>query len=128
MLNRIYDDALRPLGINTTQKSLLTTIGRFPGGIEAVRLSELQAMERSTLSRNLTTLESAGYLETATDGRDRRRRIVSLTDAGRSLVVRSESYWADAQQRVMDALGPERAHELAAVLASAERTVRELER
>ena len=32
LLNRIYDDALRPLGINTMQKSLLTNIGRTPEG------------------------------------------------------------------------------------------------
>ncbi len=67
MLNRIYDDALRPLGINTLQKSLLTNIGRTPAGADTGELCQRLALDRSTLTRNLTTLERMGFVTTAMD-------------------------------------------------------------
>ena len=64
LLNRIYDDALRPLGINTMQKSMLTIIGRFPTGLDTADLCQRLALDRSTLTRNLTTLEQMGLVST----------------------------------------------------------------
>jgi DNA-binding MarR family transcriptional regulator len=127
LLNRIYDDALRPLGINVLQKSLLTNIGRHPGGIDFARLSDLLAMDRSTLTRNLTTLESSGYVHVSPGTRDRRKRVVELTDAGRAAVDASEPLWRGAQRRVVDTLGFARAQELTSLLASVELTIRELD-
>ncbi|HET9659209.1 MAG TPA: MarR family winged helix-turn-helix transcriptional regulator [Thermomicrobiales bacterium] len=127
LLNRIYDDALRPLGINTMQKSLLTNIGRTAGGTDFAELSERLAMDRSTLTRNLTTLETAGFVSVTPDEHDRRKRHVCLTDAGRRTVIESEPLWRDAQLRVVEALGFERAEKLTTLLASVEQTVRELD-
>lgn len=128
LLNRIYDDALRPLGITTMQKSLLTNIGRQPGGIDFADLSTLLAMDRSTLTRNLATLESAGFIAVAAGDPDRRKRLVTLTVLGKQTVADSDPLWNSAQQRMIDALGFDRAAELVSVLASVERTVRELDR
>ena len=127
LLNRIYDDALRPLGINTMQKSLLSNIGRVPVGIDFAQLSERLALDRSTLTRNLTTLEAAGYVHVSPDEHDRRKRIVTLTESGRETVAASEPLWRDAQVRVVEALGLERAEELTTLLASVEHIVRELD-
>jgi DNA-binding MarR family transcriptional regulator len=127
LLNRVYDDALRPLGINTMQKSLLTNIGRHADGIDFAALSELLAVERSTLTRNLTHLEDAGFVSVARDKRDGRRRVVKLTDSGRETVAASDPLWRDAQRRVVEALGFERAAEMTALLASVEQIVRELD-
>jgi DNA-binding MarR family transcriptional regulator len=127
LLNRIYDDALRPLGINTMQKSLLSNIGRLPAGTGFAELSERLALDRSTLTRNLTTLETAGFVSVTPDEHDRRKRHVCLTEAGRRTVVESEPLWRDAQRRVVDALGFDRAEELTTLLASVEQIVRELD-
>ncbi len=127
LLNRIYDDALRPIRIKPMQKSLLTNIGRHPDGIDFARLSDLLAMDRSTLTRNLTTLESAGYVQVSPGTRDRRKRVVALTDAGREILAASEPLWRDAQRKVVDTLGYERAQELTSLLASVELTIRELD-
>lgn len=127
LLNRIYDDALRPLGINTAQKSLLSNIGKFPQGIDFTQLSERLAMDRSTLTRNLTTLESAGYVRVQPGQHDRRKRVVTLTENGRDIVDRSEPLWREAQLEVMNAVGFERAEALSNLLASVERIVRELD-
>jgi DNA-binding MarR family transcriptional regulator len=127
LLNRVYDDALRPLGINTMQKSLLTNIGRHPEGIDFAALSDRLAMDRSTLTRNLTHLEDAGFVSVARDEQDGRKRVVALTDSGRETVAASDPLWSDAQRRVVEALGFERAAEMTTLLASVERIVRELD-
>jgi DNA-binding MarR family transcriptional regulator len=127
IFNRIYDDALRPLGINTMQKSMLSNIGRHPDGVDFAQLSELLALDRSTLTRNLMTLESAGYVSVTPDEHDHRKRHVVLTPAGQATLAASEPLWRDAQRRVVDALGFDRAEELATLLASVELIVRELD-
>jgi len=127
LLNRFYDDALRPLGINTMQKSLLTTIRRSPEGADFAELSKRLAMDRSTLTRNLSTLENAGLVSVVPHEHDRRKRVVSLTETGRQTETASISLWRDAQERVIDALGFERAEELTTLLASVEQTMRELD-
>ena len=127
LLNRIYDDALRPLGINTMQKSLLTNIRRSPDGADFGELSDRLAMDRSTLTRNLSTLEHAGLVAVAPNEHDGRKRVILLTDAGRHTETASVALWRDAQDRVVDALGFERAKELTTLLASVEQTMRELD-
>lgn len=127
LLNRIYDDALRPLGINTMQKSLLTNIRRSPDGADFSELSDRLAMDRSTLTRNLSTLENAGLVAVVPDRHDRRKRVITLTETGRQTETASVPLWRDAQGRVVDALGYERAKALTALLASVEQTMRELD-
>lgn len=127
LLNRIYDDALRPLGINTMQKSLLTSISRAPGSIDSSQLCQRLALDRSTLTRNLTTLERMGLVSTTPNTQDRRKRTVALTQAGRATVDASEPLWREAQSRVVHALGYEHSVELLTMLADAERTMRELD-
>lgn len=127
LFNRIYDDALRPLGINVMQKSLLTNIRRSPGGADFAALSERLAMDPSTLTRNLATLQSAGLVAVLPGEHDRRKRVVFLTEAGRQTEADSIPLWRDAQRQVVDALGFERAQELTTLLASVEQTMRELD-
>ena len=109
------------------QKSLLTNIARTPAGADSAELSERLAMDRSTLTRNLTTLESAGLVAVIPDAHDRRRRVVTLTDSGRDTLTASEPLWQDAQRRVVEALGFERAEALTSLLASVEQVARELD-
>jgi DNA-binding MarR family transcriptional regulator len=127
LLNRIYDDALRPLGINTMQKALLTNIGRFPDGIDSSILCERLALDRSTLTRNLTTLEQMGFVAISTNKHDRRKRDVLLTDSGRETVAASEPLWSATQRQVIEAVGYERAAEMTTMLADVERIIRELD-
>ena len=127
LLNRIYDDALRPLGINTMQKSLLSNIGRFPEGVDSSILCRRLALDRSTLTRNLTMLEQMGFVSTTPNERDRRKRNVALTESGRATVAASEPLWTEAQQQVVAALGYDRALEMTTMLADVERIVRELD-
>jgi DNA-binding MarR family transcriptional regulator len=105
-VTRVYDDALRPAGLRTTQYSVLARL-RDEGPSTQTRLADRLVIERSTLARELRTLEAAGLVDIA-QGRDRRQRIVELSTAGVEALEVADPLWRDVQARVRDGLGRER--------------------
>lgn len=91
-LARRFDDALRPLGINQGQFSLLMSLNR-PDPPTIGRVSAFLAMDRTTLTANLKPLEKRGLLRVTVDEEDRRSRRLSLTDAGRHLLREALPIW-----------------------------------
>jgi DNA-binding MarR family transcriptional regulator len=61
IVTRVYDDALRPLGITASQFTLLTQLAQ-QDGITAVEIGHTLDIEKSTLSRNLKRLLALGHL------------------------------------------------------------------
>ena len=115
VVTRHYDRALAPLGVSTSAYAILSRAsseGPLPLGALAGRL----AMDRSTLSRELTPLVDAGFLTAATDADDRRRRVVAVTRKGAALVERARPLWALAQKEVAGNFGVVRTDELIAEL------------
>ena len=53
IVTRVYDDAMRPLGITASQYTLLAQLASRDG-ITAVEIGHELDIEKSTLSRNLT--------------------------------------------------------------------------
>jgi DNA-binding MarR family transcriptional regulator len=103
---RIYDEALAPYGLRTTQYSILARLeveGPAPVGHLAARV----VMDRSTLAREAAPLVRAG-LVAEEPGRDRRQRLLSLTDEGLARLEAARPGWRVAQRRVRDELGRER--------------------
>ena len=99
LLTRIYDEALRPLGIQASQLSVLIAValvGENGGNYGAV--ARALSMDRTTLTRNLAPLEKAGLLRVSRSPTDARARIVSLTRAGEKLIERAFPRWEQAQQ------------------------------
>ena len=77
---RVYDQALEPYGLRTTEYSILARLeveGPSPVGHLAARL----AMDRTTLAREAAPLVRAG-LVAEEPGEDRRQRVLALTPAG----------------------------------------------
>jgi DNA-binding MarR family transcriptional regulator len=111
VVTRHYDRALAPVGLSTSSYSILSRTereGPLPLGALAARL----AMDRTTLSRELAPLLAAGLLVAPPDERDRRKRIVALTDAGRACVTEARPLWARAQEELADRFGAGRTEEL----------------
>ncbi|NPD67980.1 MarR family transcriptional regulator [Lichenicola cladoniae] len=78
------DVILEELGLGRAHHRALHFIGRRPG----IAVSELLALLRITkqsLARVLGELVSRGYVQPTQGPRDRRQRLLSLTDAGRAL-------------------------------------------
>lgn len=70
----------RPLSLNR----LMFEIGATEGGPTVRALRDRTGLDSGHLSRLLRRLEDDGLIETTTDPVDRRRRIVTLTEAGRT--------------------------------------------
>ncbi len=103
---RIYDQALEPFGLRTTQYSILARLeveGSAPLGHLAARL----AIDRTTLAREVEPLVRVGLVAEAR-GEDRRRRVLSLTPDGLSRLESAQPAWRAAQRSVKEQLGRER--------------------
>ena len=84
IVTRVYDDALRPLGITASQFTLLTQLAH-QDGITAVEIGHTLDIEKSTLSRNLKRLLALGLL-TMDPPAGRRGRGLHLTPKGESVI------------------------------------------
>lgn len=91
-LARRFDDALRPVGLTNGQFSLLMSLNRpEPAGMGGV--ANLLAMDRTTLTAALKPLLRRGLLLIAPDPKDRRARVLTLTDAGRVVLAQAVPIW-----------------------------------
>ncbi|CAA9529131.1 MAG: hypothetical protein AVDCRST_MAG23-898 [uncultured Sphingosinicella sp.] len=113
VLTRHFDEALRPLGIQATQLTLLSGIaGPGPTGQTMPRLTAMLAMDPTTLSRNLRPLEKAGLILIARSERDKRVRLARLTPEGERVLAQALPVWREAQDRLVNALGEDAALDL----------------
>ena len=108
VLGRRYDKALRPLGLSNGQFSLLMALNR-PGQASVSDLAAVLGMDRTTVTAMLKPLERRGLVASAADGRDRRQRGLTLSDAGRELLTAALPVWKAMQAEIEASLAePER--------------------
>ena len=105
-VGKINDAALAPVGLKSTQFSLLEMI-RQCGNIPLSQLAQILVMERTTLTRNLNPLIAKGYIETRTE-QDKRVRIISISEEGREVLTQATPLWKAAQLNLVNKLGKER--------------------
>jgi DNA-binding MarR family transcriptional regulator len=103
-LARRFDDALRPFGLTNGQFSLLMSLNR-PEPPDMGPVASVLAMDRTTLTAALKPLERRGLL-TVAPGRDRRRRVITLTPAGHTVLAAALPAWTTAHAELEEALGP----------------------
>ena len=96
---RIFDDALRPVGITNGQFSLMMSLNR-PDSPRMSDIADFLAMDRTTLTAALKPLEKSGFISVRPDERDRRNRRLSLTDAGREILARAVPIWRETHGEV----------------------------
>jgi DNA-binding MarR family transcriptional regulator len=104
VLTAVYDEALRPFEINSPQFSLLVLIGQF-GPISRADLGKKNHQGPSTLSRNLQLLISQGLVSEGPADEGGRRRPMTLTPEGITLMEGAASAWAAAQAKAKVLLG-----------------------
>ena len=76
IVTRVYDDAMRPLGITASQYTLLAQLAARDA-ITAVEIGHELDIEKSTLSRNLKRLARAGPHQHGSAGGSPRPRLAS---------------------------------------------------
>ena len=106
---------MQPRGITEQQWRIIRVLAEL-GSAEILTLSELCVIHPASLSRILPKMEEVGYIARRTNEADKRRVIVSLSDAGRELFEsfgpQSEAVYASIERDI----GPERMQELYALL------------
>jgi DNA-binding MarR family transcriptional regulator len=119
-ISQFYDTALSPVGIKSTQYSILSEVdrGSIEGPVTMCELATAMVMDRSTLGHNLKPLERDDLVVLRLSSADRRKRHVELTRKGKSVLQRSRRLWRQAEGRFEKIFGKEPAAELRAVLLS----------
>jgi DNA-binding MarR family transcriptional regulator len=77
----IADDYQRRYDISVTEWRVMAVLARFDG-LSAREVAERTAMDKVAVSRALARLVEAGRVSRATHDDDRRRSVLSLTEAG----------------------------------------------
>lgn len=97
-VTRLYDSALAPVGLGLNQYSILSKLDRFGPQINK-DLASLLVMDRSTLGHLLRPLEKRGLVSLSVAAKDRRSRVVALTDEGEAMIKKARPLWAKAERR-----------------------------
>ena len=95
------EQALRPLGLNVGRYRVLGVLERF-GPSSMTELASFTAMQRTTLTRIADQLVAAGLIERASEARDRRQVILTLTEQGREARGRGLQQVLNLNQRLLD--------------------------
>lgn len=103
VVTRIYDDALRPLGLKVSQLNVLVATAQM-GSPRPSTIGERLQLDPSTLSRNIERMKARGWLEVVPDD-DGRSQPIRLTDQGHALLQNALPAWDQAQRHVTQLLG-----------------------
>ena len=103
VITKVYDDALRPLGLKVSQMAMLA-VAADRGLIRQSEVGAELQLDDSTLSRNLELMRANGWLE-AVPGDDLRVHSYCLTEVGRSLLNKALPAWRNAQREAKRLLG-----------------------
>ena len=114
---RLFDEALAPSGINSSQFNVLVAISSLPVA-SAGRVAKKLGMDRTTLSRNLKPLRRADLIETG-GGAGRKPDVVILTAQGRRTLEDAMIHWQQAQTRLSKHLGNAASGQLLTLLSNA---------
>ena len=114
-ISNLYDMALAPSGLRTTQRAILAEIGRSePTTVGA--LAKALVMDAGALAHTLKPLERDGLVAIAVDPGDRRNRLITLTRRGHAKLVEIRALWTNAQRSFESAFGPAQSKALREVL------------
>jgi DNA-binding MarR family transcriptional regulator len=119
-ISQFYDTALSPVGIKSTQFSILSELDRR-SATDAISMSELadaMVMDRSTLGHNLRPLQRDDLLRLRNAVDDRRKRYVELTKKGRATLRRAQRLWRVAEGRFEKIFGRKHSADLRLILLS----------
>jgi DNA-binding MarR family transcriptional regulator len=116
VITSIYDQEMRPFGVNASQFSMLVLIARM-GNASRAQLGRANHLERSTSTRNLQLMLSDGWAEELLPEKGRSRPIV-LSQAGRELLKSAMPAWRAAQAKATRLLGEDGAASLLSLAAS----------
>jgi DNA-binding MarR family transcriptional regulator len=117
-ISQFYDAALAPVGIKSTQFSILAEVerGNAAGPLTMCELATAMVMDRSTLGHNLRPLQRDDLLSLTLAMTDHRKRHVALTRKGKATLQRARRLWRTAEGHFEKIFGKRHAADLRAML------------
>ena len=103
ILTQVFDDALRGVGIGSTQLTMLALVASLEG-LRAVEIGQMLEMEKSTVSRCLAILRKRGWVHTV-ERKGGGGKGIGVTDQGSKVLRRAGPVWRTAETRARDVLG-----------------------
>ena len=103
ILTQVFDDALRGVGIGSTQLTMLALVASLEG-LRAVEIGQMLEMEKSTVSRCLAVLRKRGWVHTV-ERKGGGGKGIGVTDQGNKVLKRAGPVWRKAEMRARDVLG-----------------------
>jgi DNA-binding MarR family transcriptional regulator len=112
----IFLDGCKKLELTPLQFGSLAALDRF-GPMDQVNLGGVMALDRTTILVVLSKLERCGLIERQPSENDKRSRITSITEAGRSLLSKARPLVDDVQDRILSPLTARERSRLVELLA-----------
>ena len=104
-MTQLYDSALEPTGLRSTQFAILVELARRSEGPPTMaELADAMVLDRSALGHNLRPLERERLIALQ-EGSDRRQRLIVLTSAGKAKYREGLRRWQVAQDRFEQVFG-----------------------
>ncbi len=115
-LTQLYDDALAPSGLRSTQCSILAELASRSESPTLSELAEAMVSDRSSLGHTLRPLVRDGYVALRRGEADRRTQRVVLTNRGRHKFREGLRLWQTAQDAVVSLYGAKWSENLRAIV------------
>jgi DNA-binding MarR family transcriptional regulator len=104
-LTQLYEKELRPLGLRSTQLTILLVLSRT-GELTQKKLGEILSMDSTSLTRTVAVMLREGWL-TERRGEDRRERWIGMARAGEKKLSNALPAWEKVQNRLRQEIGPQ---------------------
>jgi len=114
-VTQLYDTALAPIGLRTTQYAILSAL-RGPAPWSIQELAVRMGVDRTTLGRTIRPLVRDGLMTVVPDPSDRRSRALAITPSGQALLDSAVPHWRAVQAQFETGFGARDAMALRAML------------
>ncbi len=111
------DELVRPAGLTALQYTALTVLERHPN-LTSAHLARHSFVTAQTMADMVSSLRSRQLVDRHRDPVDRRRLVLSLTDAGRALLDDYRQPVADLEAEMLSGLSPDEARSLREAMLS----------
>jgi DNA-binding MarR family transcriptional regulator len=119
MLAKLYDEALRGIGLEMSQLPVLVAVAsQGDRGFKMTELARVLVLDRTSVTRAVRPLETAGMLRVARSLGDARLKIVIITRAGEHMLRLAYPRWERTTRRVRERFGAARMAALNAELSA----------
>ena len=102
-ISRAFDNALKPLGLDTSQFNLICVIAALDSA-PLPSVAQVLDIDTSTLSRTLKPLRQQGFVQHR-GGRGRGGLVLSLSERGSELLIAALPRWKGVQSQLTAVMG-----------------------